>query len=51
MRTVILLLFVTLFSAHNTKGQINSIGHRVYTFNDPTRTGGYGSGGGGRQAN
>ncbi|MGZ3942958.1 MAG: poly(ethylene terephthalate) hydrolase family protein [Bacteroidia bacterium] len=42
---ILQLLFV--FSAFS---QINSVGHRTITFNDPTRTGGYGSGGGaGRQ--
>jgi pimeloyl-ACP methyl ester carboxylesterase len=44
-----LLLFLTFLCLKGIS-QINSIGHRTVTFNDPTRTGGYGSGGGsGRQ--
>jgi len=50
MKQVILSLVIALGLAQTAVSQINSIGHRVYTFNDPTRTGGYGSGGGtGRQ--
>lgn len=46
----IILLALLMFSLFEVKSQITSIGHRTVTFNDPTRTGGYGSGGGtGRQ--
>lgn len=41
----ILLLMTTFLNAQNY-----SIGHKTITYNDPARTGGYGSGGGtGRQ--
>ena len=43
------ILFLFLFLAQLCQAQI-SIGHTTFTFNDPTRTGGVGSGGGpGRQ--
>lgn len=45
-----MLFFVLTLGSLSIKGQINSVGHRTVTFNDPARTGGYGSGGGaGRQ--
>ena len=44
------LLFFVLHSAVVALGQSYPIGHTTITFNDPTRTGGFGSGGGaGRQ--
>ena len=50
MKKIIVLAFLLLFSKFEAKSQVTSIGHRTVTFNDPTRTGGYGSGGGaGRQ--
>jgi pimeloyl-ACP methyl ester carboxylesterase len=50
MKNFILSIIVLMFSFVNTYSQINSIGHRTITFNDATRTGGFGSGGGaGRQ--
>ncbi len=46
----IILLALVLLAALDVNSQITSIGHRTVTFNDATRTGGYGSGGGaGRQ--
>ncbi len=46
----IILLALVLFAALHVSSQTTSIGHRTVTFNDATRTGGYGSGGGaGRQ--
>ena len=49
MKIRFLLVFV-LFSAVVALGQSYPIGHTTITFNDPTRTGGFGSGGGaGRQ--
>ncbi|MEO8759267.1 MAG: T9SS type A sorting domain-containing protein [Bacteroidia bacterium] len=50
MKKIILLALVLIFSVLEGSAQITSIGHRTVTFNDATRTGGYGSGGGaGRQ--
>ncbi|MEO8762240.1 MAG: hypothetical protein ABI388_11900, partial [Bacteroidia bacterium] len=50
MKKIILLALVLIFSVLQGIAQITSIGHRTVTFNDATRTGGYGSGGGaGRQ--
>ena len=44
-----LLLFLFLAASTSIFAQF-SVGHRTITFNDPTRTGGFGSGGGaGRQ--
>jgi len=43
------ILFLVLFLVQFCQAQ-TSIGHTTFTFNDPTRTGGVGSGGGpGRQ--
>ena len=48
-KTTFIALIIAVF-AIETFGQIKSIGQRVYTFNDSTRTGGTGSGSGpGRQ--
>ena len=50
MKKSALLLLLISFYCFQGIAQINSIGHRTVTFNDATRTGGYGSGGGsGRQ--
>jgi dienelactone hydrolase len=50
MKKTILLLILFLGLGTQFYSQIHSIGHRTITFNDPARTGGYGSGGGpGRQ--
>ena len=46
----IAILILGVFYTLSVNSQITSIGHRTVTFNDATRTGGYGSGGGaGRQ--
>ena len=50
MKKTTVLALLLIFFVFQGKSQITSIGHRTVTFNDPTRTGGYGSGGGtGRQ--
>ena len=50
MRKIVQLSFVLLLTALRGISQKYSVGHRTVTFNDPTRTGGYGSSGGpGRQ--
>jgi hypothetical protein len=50
MKKISLLIFLILLTIVQLSGQILSVGHRTVTFNDPARTGGFGSGGGaGRQ--
>jgi pimeloyl-ACP methyl ester carboxylesterase len=50
MKKKLLSLLFFLSIAIAAQSQITSVGHRTVTFNDPARTGGYGSGGGtGRQ--
>jgi hypothetical protein len=50
MKKTAFILFIIIFQINNSFSQLSNIGQTTITFNDPTRTGGFGSGGGpGRQ--